>query len=250
MLINSVLLTVLVVLIIVLSLVFWKQNKRIREQQDAFREQEKVFLKQSEAVRKEQEQLERYKKEVRDMIGKWKMDFGQNQSAVFQEYQEMLLQDMQAQKRTAVYLENPVLNMVFLHKLEECDACHIAVSTEGFPENGIVLSESSTSEMVGLFTNLIDNAIEACLHLPESARWIRIKVTIERKKMLFVIENSCGEISQRAQGERTWKRNKQEHGIGKDIIHEIVQRNNGWITYAQKDSIYRVELMLPAGGTK
>ena len=34
------------------------------------------------------------------------------------------------------------------------------------------VSESSTSEMVGLFTNLIDNAIEACLHLPESARWI------------------------------------------------------------------------------
>ena len=250
MLINTVLLTVLVLLITVLSLVLWRQNKRIREQQEAFREQEKIFLKQSEDVRKEQEQLEQYKKEVRDLIGKWEMEFGQNQSAVFREYQEMLLEDMQAPKRTAAYWKNPVLNMVFLHKLEECDSYRIAVSVEGFPENGISLSESSTSEMVGLFTNLFDNAIEACLHLPEDARWIRIQVTMERKRVLFVLENSCGEVSQPAQGERTWKKNKNEHGIGKDIIHEIVQRNNGWITFAQKEGIHRGKLMLPAGGTK
>ena len=246
MLINTVLLMVLTLLIIVMLLVLWKHGKKIQKKQKAYQEQVKLFLKQCEAVRKEKEELEQYKKEIRDMIGNWKKDLGQSQSPAFEKYQEMLLQDMQAQKNDIVYWKNPVLNMVFCHKLDECDACQIAVTTNGFPAGGISLPVNSISELVGLFANLMDNAIEASIHLPEDARWIRFRANVERKRVLIMLENSCGVISQRTKGEKTWKQNKKDHGIGKDIIHEVVNRNNGWITFAQKDGIHRVEMMLPA----
>ena len=134
--------------------------------------------------------------------------------------------------------------MFFRRKLEECTAKKIAVTLEGFPGNGLALPGRSTSEMIVLFANLLDNAIEACELLPEEARWIRMQVTAEKKRTAFILENSCGEGSQHARGEKTRKANKLEHGIGKDIIHEVVNRNRGWITFAQKDDVHRVELVL------
>ena len=79
--------------------------------------------------------------------------------------------------------------------------------------------------------------------MPEKKRWIRFSYTKKENKMFFTMENSYSEAQ--PQHEKTWKRNKQEHGIGKDIINEIVERNNGWVTFERKDGVYRVETMLP-----
>ena len=99
--------------------------------------------------------------------------------------------------------------------------------------------------MVGLFANLSDNDMEACSFLPKEKRWTRLSFREAAGKLFFVLENSCSETQMKKSSEKTWKKNKEEHGLGKDIINEIVGRNNGWITFAQNTDVYRVEIMLP-----
>ena len=258
----------ILVLFVVLSLILMRQNRKVKRSREILREQEEALMSQVALLQTEQEKLEQSKKEIRDMISEWmessrkpmqesehESEQGVAQEAVqgiesqsgisVQEIQNGILKDMQDEK-TVQYWKDPVLNIIFLRKLEECKETGAAVTVSGVPEQGIPLLGKSIAEMIGLFSNLFDNAIEACMLLPEEERWIRFTAKQDKKRWFFIIENSCGEISRRKSGEKTWKKNKDEHGIGKDIIYEIVNRNRGWIEFKQEANVHLVEMMLPA----
>ena len=251
----GVILVCLLELISILSLILLLQNRKVRRIREVLEEQEKALMSQMEILQEEQENLEKSKKEIRDMITEW-MERGENSmecpatesTIIVQEIQNEILKDMQDEK-TLQYWTDPVLNTIFLRKLEECRETGADVTITGVPEQGFPLLGKSIAEMIGLFSNLFDNAIEACQLLPEEERWIHITAKEGKKKWIFIIENSCGERSLRKKGEKTWKKNKDDHGIGKDIIYDIVNRNRGWIEFRQENGVHRVEMMLPQAGT-
>ena len=250
---TGVILAWLLALILILSLIIFQQNRKVKRNREILAEQEKALTSQMELLQEEQKNLEKSKKEIRDMITEWMENEEKaaaspaTGSATVQELQNEILKDMQDEK-TLQYWKDPVLNTLFLRKLGECCESGADVSITGFPEQGVPLLGKSIAEMIGLFSNLFDNAIEACQLLPEEKRWIRITATEGKKRWVFVIENSCGEGSLRKEGEKTWKKNKDEHGIGKDIIYDIVNRNRGWIEFHQENGVHRVEMMLPLEG--
>ena len=101
-------------------------------------------------------------------------------------------------------------------------------------------------ELTSLMINLFDNAREACLLIPEEKeRWIKIRVRRDGKKLFFSMENSCNEKSRQRFGTNTWKGNPDEHGIGLDIINDLVGDMKGWIKSKRQENVYYVELMLP-----
>lgn len=248
---TSIILVWLLILILILSLIIFQQNRKVKRNREILAEQEKALTSQMEILQEEQRNLEESKKEIRDMIAKW-MENEENsaespaaESATgVQELQHEILSDMQ-DENAQQYWVDPVLNALFLRKLEKCEKTGIEVAIAGVPEQGIPLLGKSIAEMIGLFSNLFDNAIEACQLLPEEKRWIRFTASEGKKRWTFVIENSCGEGSLRKEGEKTWKKDKAEHGIGKDIIYDIVNRNRGWIEFRQENGSHRVEMMLP-----
>jgi len=251
---TGVILAWLLALILILSLIIFQQNRKVKRNREILAEQEKALTSQMELLQEEQKNLEKSKKEIRDMITEWMENEEKaaaspatGSAATVQELQNEILKDMQDEK-TLQYWKDPVLNTLFLRKLGECCESGADVSITGFPEQGVPLLGKSIAEMIGLFSNLFDNAIEACQLLPEEKRWIRITATEGKKRWVFVIENSCGEGSLRKEGEKTWKKNKDEHGIGKDIIYDIVNRNRGWIEFHQENGVHRVEMMLPLEG--
>ena len=254
------------VLFVVLVLILLRENRKVRKNMEILRKQEEALLSQVDLLRTEQEKLEQSKKEIRDKIAE-RMESEQPvepqpaqttqtasedeesaQQPVFtvQNLQKDILEDMQDEKYVP-YWKDPVLNAIFLRKIEECEITGADVTVEGFPEEGIPLPGKSIAEMIALFSNLFDNAIEACMLLPEEERWIRFTVKPDKKKWIFCLENSSGEKSLRKPGEKTSKKNKEDHGIGKDIIVEIVNRNRGWIEFTQEEGAYRVDMMLPEG---
>ena len=244
-----IILAVIVVLSLVLVLIFVRQSRRIKKDRELLRKQEEALMSQVSLLLEEQKKLEGSKKEIRDKISEW-MGSGQEASrdtagfGTVRELQDEFLMDMR-EEETVRYWADPVLNTIFLHKLEECRASGVDTAVDGFPEAGISIAGKSIAEMVSLFSNLIDNAFEACLLLPKGERWIRITAKQGKKTWVFAIENSCGESSHLKAGEKTWKKNKEEHGIGKEIIREIVDRNRGWVEFSQEEGVHRVELMLP-----
>ena len=246
-----VILACLLALIVILGLILFQQNRKVKRIREVLEEQEKALMSQMEILQEEQGNLEKSKREIRDMITAWMESDGNSEdcpgpesTAVVQELQNEILKDMQGEK-TLQYWTDPVLNSLFLRKLEECREDGVEVTVTGIPEQGIPLLGKSIAEMIGLFSNLFDNAIEACELLPEEERWIHITAKEGKKKWIFVIANSSGAGSLRKKGEKTWKKNKDEHGIGKDIIYDIVNRNRGWIEFRQEDGVHRAEMMLP-----
>ena len=74
--------------------------------------------------------------------------------------------------------------------------------------------------------------------------------TGDRSRLFVSMKNSCNEQSRQRSGTKTWKRNSDEHGIGLDIINDLVSGMKGWIKSERRENVYHAELMLPLGREK
>lgn len=87
-------------------------------------------------------------------------------------------------------------------------------------------------EIISLFGNLLDNALEACEKINDKERWIKIK--IKKKNLLLYIEiaNALEEMPKQIQKE--FVSNKKDnglHGYGMKNIQDIVKKYDGIFEY-------------------
>ena len=87
-------------------------------------------------------------------------------------------------------------------------------------------------EIISLFGNLLDNALEACEKINDKKRWIKIK--IKKKNLLLYIEiaNALEEMPKQIQKE--FVSNKKDnglHGYGMKNIQDIVKKYDGIFEY-------------------
>ncbi|WPK13148.1 Spo0B domain-containing protein [Lysinibacillus louembei] len=92
-----------------------------------------------------------------------------------------------------------------------------------------------TTDLIKILSNLIDNAIDATIHLPEEQRKIVVTCTAEFKKYIFQITNTGPALSPDApvfeQGYSTKCEEKGEvHGQGLFIVKNIVEKYGGQIS--------------------
>lgn len=85
----------------------------------------------------------------------------------------------------------------------------------------------SNTDLTKLMANLIKNAIEATMYLPEKERQIFINVMVGRDNMSFRIENTFDVSRNSLISEGTSKEDKKNHGFGIKKVEEIVERNKG-----------------------
>ena len=87
-------------------------------------------------------------------------------------------------------------------------------------------------EIISLFGNLLDNALEACEKINDKKRWIKIK--IKKKNLLLYIEiaNALEEMPKQIQKE--FVSNKKDnglHGYGMKNIQDIIKKYDGIFEY-------------------
>lgn len=101
-------------------------------------------------------------------------------------------------------------------------------------------------DLCTVLTNLLDNAIEACVKQPtDSAR--KLDVTIRRIHQLIIIRitNSSIEAPVIQNGKLiTSKKNRKYHGWGMKSIQAAAEKYHGTIEYDYKDSLFTVSVML------
>jgi len=127
-----------------------------------------------------------------------------------------------------------LLDALLEYKISEAESCRIAVDMEAVP----IRLPMEDPEIIALFGNALDNAIEACLHVDDSSRWIRIAFSRIHEMTYIKIQNSCVHKSDQANGRfLSTKTDEGVHGQGMISMTSIVNKYEGNIKaeYGEKE---------------
>ena len=91
-----------------------------------------------------------------------------------------------------------------------------------------------------IFGNAFDNAIEACIKLPEEERMITVKTGVRNHFLLILIENSAKDFS-----ETSTKEDDFLHGFGKKNIQKSVERYQGSCQWNYENGIFSLSILFP-----
>lgn len=162
-------------------------------------------------------------------------------------YIDMLEEDLSAVDmvlRTGNVMVDAILNS----KLTLIREKGIEVSATAVVPEDITVSGVDLSVLIG---NLLDNAMEASMRVPdEKKRFIRIYIDIVKKQLYICVTNSMdGRAVKTAGIFRTTKAGdgsgQRVHGFGLISIDRIVSKYNGYVNRQAEDGVFATEVMLP-----
>ncbi len=94
--------------------------------------------------------------------------------------------------------------------------------------------------------NLLDNAIEASVKLPEEERMIRIYIEMKKDKLYMAFTNLApGKKLEKENGIFRSTKTGVAHGFGLMRVNGIVKKYGGYIHHASEDGAYTTEILLP-----
>lgn len=137
------------------------------------------------------------------------------------------------------YSNNPIVDSVLRIKLGVAKAEGIKVNTAIRIPKQMQLEHGDIGVLYG---NLLDNAIEACCHVPKDKRYIRLENKFISGKMLLVIENS--KSGEKNESLTTTKKDSYSHGRGIQSVRKVVEKYNGTVNFTDKGEVFEVSVML------
>jgi len=105
------------------------------------------------------------------------------------------------------------------------------------------LGRVSESDMSIIFGNLFENAIEACLYLPEEKRLIRMRSQLIHKNLTLVIDNTFDGFYDARDGV-FYSRKRTGKGIGLTSVRNIVDRYDGSMKVEAANGVFQVSVMV------
>lgn len=143
---------------------------------------------------------------------------------------------------TAIKTGNKITDAILNSKISLAKSKNIKISCDANVPIALSISEVDLCIIMG---NLLDNAIEASLKLPESERLIRIYIDIKGKQLYISVTNFAAQEKQKKIG-NVFKTTKGEgHGFGLIRIDEIIKRYKGYISRNSESGAFTTEVLLP-----
>lgn len=125
------------------------------------------------------------------------------------------------------YCSNKIINAVLSHKVKVCEESGISYNIEIQIPDELPIRDI---DLMSVYSNLLDNALEACLRNNNDSKYIKVKTNVIGDYFTVKIINSKPDdnyYDNNKKGFTTWKKDKGMHGYGIRIIKEIVERYDG-----------------------
>ncbi|MEG2329947.1 sensor histidine kinase [Anaerorhabdus sp.] len=115
-------------------------------------------------------------------------------------------------------------------------------ATVSYPEN-LRIDEI---DLCRIFTNLMNNAIDACRRIDYDKRFINITSIQSKLWFTLIVRNSFnGEVNESHGVLYSTKENKNEHGFGLKIIEETIEKYGGFQDITWENNEFVVKLHIP-----
>ena len=136
--------------------------------------------------------------------------------------------------------EEILIDSAIKNKLRECQQKQIKTECQA---EKLSIGDIERIDMLGLIYNVFDNAIEACEKVETNRRWIRVTIKNDGAKLFFLCHNSKNPNISLKDGQKTTKKDQENHGIGKDIMRSIVKKYHGSIHAEDGKEEYKLEIV-------
>lgn len=199
----------------------------------------------------EKEIIRKYYEEVENMYAKmrgWKHDYRHHIQAMkvhaangeYGEIDKYLnqLDDDLTNVETVIRTGNRMTDAILNSKLSIAAEKQIQVKAEAQIPVSLSVTELDLCIVIG---NLLDNAIEACVELPQDRRLIRVYMEIKGNFLYLSVMNTTAD-----QKKNSFQTSKGSgHGFGLLRVDEIVKKYGGYIKRASEDEAFSTEVLLP-----
>lgn len=141
-----------------------------------------------------------------------------------------------------VKTDNAIIDYVINSKLTGLDEVKVIVS--GYVGN---FDDITDTDLACILGNIIDNAVEAERKIKDkSKRQIELHFLLQNQNRIIVCKNTIEESVLKTNNElRTTKKDTVSHGLGHQIVSEIVDKYYGFVDYSEIDDMFCVQIVLP-----
>jgi len=122
------------------------------------------------------------------------------------------------------YCQNAIVNAVIMEKQKECDTANIRLETDVTIDENCNITQT---HLCSIFTNLLDNAIRACKHIPQEQRLIELRTAAKGDYLHIKCVNP---VAAHKLPQSQPKKNRDGKGYGKIILADIAEHYSGNFT--------------------
>lgn len=234
----------LVVLAAIIGIAWYisRQRHRLERERTVLLLQQEALRDQSAQLRETVNRCRGYREEISQMMAASGL-FGEEKGQAEDTSTETAAAEKEDVPEPRTYCENMIIQAVLQHKEIECRRKKIPLMMH---LEDIDAVKADDIDLVGIFYNLLDNAIEANMRLPDPGdRYIRVSSFIEEKQWVLSMENRSLPPDEMTMRKGTWKRDPERHGIGQTILRDLVRENRGRIRATQTEDSYQVKIWMP-----
>ena len=147
---------------------------------------------------------------------------------------------MQTTRIFSVNSHHPIIDAVLNHKYQIAQEQHIDVQVQVNDLSNVTLE---TDIMVVLLTNLLDNAIEACIKLPLD-RVIQCRI-FATDNLYVSVRNTSNPVTITDNHALSTKEPREEHGYGLSRIRYVLDQLNAEFTFTYENGWFEFVAEIP-----
>lgn len=135
---------------------------------------------------------------------------------------------------------NKIVDAILYNKILMCKHAGIKVNSAIYLPEQINMNDI---DLISLYTNLFDNAIEACQHVKEQEKVIIVQSRVIHNHLVITIKNSYNPVFIKPHFFTT-KKDNIHHGFGMKIITMIVKKYHGTLIIDKDKSLIEFQITL------
>ena len=160
-------------------------------------------------------------------------EMAKNNPKELESYLNSLMNQIPASTKN--YCENSIVNAILSHYATICKKQNIQFESK--LDVPTLDNQTTDTILCAIFSNLLENAVEACMRMEEGERFITIQSKMHYDMLSITMDNSfSGNINKKDNKFLSSKRN--DFGIGIASIDSMAKKLNGDTNFTTKDHVF------------